>query len=223
MSDPWHLYSKCPRCDSEVRHRLLLQTLNSHPNLNFSSLLENKDILHFTPEPVLRELIKSKAKTYLTSDYLKSGFDLKLDIANMPTMADQSFDLVIACDVLEHIPDDKAALTEIFRILRPGGFVILTVPQQDDLEKTFEDSSITSPEERTKIFGQFDHLRIYGSDFISKLQQVNFQITVIDESNFSESETAYYVLFPPVLSTNPLATNYRKIFFARKPLSSNNE
>jgi hypothetical protein len=102
------------------------------------------------------------------------------------------------------------------RILADGGYCVLTVPQKDNLAITYEDLSITDPKEREKVFGQFDHLRIYGNDFVDMLEQSGFKVTVVNEGDFDMDLARKYVLFPPVLSTHPLATNYRKVFFGRK-------
>ena len=94
---------------------------------------------------------------------------------------------------------------------------MLTVPQQDDLEKTWGDPNITDPEERLRKFGQRDHVRIFGNDMKQLLESVGFKVRVIDEKNFDPALVKKHVLFPPVLSTRPLATNYRKVFFVQKP------
>src|SRR5207237_10588391 len=107
-------------------------------------------------------------------------------------------------------------IKEVHRILNVDGFCIFTVPQKDNLKKTFEDFSVTEPKEREKIFGQFDHLRIYGDDFTDILTSCGFKVTAINEFSFDKNIAAKYVLFPPVLSANPLATNYRKVFFGQK-------
>jgi ubiquinone/menaquinone biosynthesis C-methylase UbiE len=134
----------------------------------------------------------------------------------MPQVKNESFDVVIAFDVLEHVPDYQRALEEIHRILSAGGYALITVPQKDHLPTTYEDPSIVTGEERLKHFGQIDHLRIFGNDFPSLVESKGFVPRSIDESNFSEEAQKRYVLFPPVLSKHPLATNYRKAFFFKK-------
>ena len=86
-------------------------------------------------------------------------------MCNLLEVPDNSFDLVIACDVLEHVADDSEAMSEIYRVLTDNGYVILTVPQEDNLSNKLEGPTITEPDERKRIFGQNDHLRIYGDDF----------------------------------------------------------
>lgn len=218
LSTYWHPHTVCPNCGSSVRHRLLFAAMSdTEDRLSFKNLVEGKKILHFAPEKMLRTKLKNAAASYITADFLRPEYDLKLDISDMSRFPENNFDLLIACDVLEHVPDHIKAMQEIYRVLTPGGFAILTVPQKDNLETTFEDPKIVDPKEREKIFGQSDHLRIYGDDFTSLLQKsTNFKITVVNESDFPDELAKKYVLFPPVLSKDALATNYRKIFFAQK-------
>src|SRR5690606_30324446 len=94
--------------------------------------------------------------------------DVKADICNLP-FDDNSFDFILCNHVLEHIPDDEKAMRELYRILKSGGTGIFQIPQDLNRETTFEDSSITDRKERAKIFGQYDHVRIYGRDYFDKL------------------------------------------------------
>jgi SAM-dependent methyltransferase len=141
---------------------------------------------------------------------------MQLDISNMKAVADESFDLIIACDVLEHVSDDSAALHEIHRILTPNAWAILTVPQKDGLEKTYEDPDIVTPIGRKETFGQEDHVRIYGDDFSDRIRSHGFWVTSVGERDFDPEVAKRHVLFPPAISKHPLATNYRKVFFAQK-------
>lgn len=216
-SDSWHPYTICPRCRSEVRHRLLAAALSQSGSLSYEKILRGKSVLHLAPEAVVEELLRKYAGKYVTADFLRENVDLKLDITNMPSVESNSFDLVVACDVLEHVTDDDRALHEILRVLRAGGYAILTVPQKDDLEETFEDKTVVAPADRERLFGQWDHLRIYGKSFPKILESAGFKVTVINEATFSDKLVRRHVLFPPVMSTHPLATNYRKVFFAQKP------
>ncbi len=215
-SDNWHPYTICWKCRSEIRHRLLAAALQKNQSLSMEKLIRGKDVLHFAPETVLAKLIRKSSASYVTANVDDSA-DLKLDITNMKQLKEEKYDTVVACDVLEHVSNDHLALQEIFRILRPQGYAILTVPQKDGLADTYEDSTITDPADRERVFGQSDHLRIYGANFSEIVQAAGFQVTVIDEKSFEESMVLKNVLFPPILSTHPLATNYRKVFFAMKP------
>lgn len=217
QSDVWHQHAICPRCESGVRQRLLWATIMWTP---IQQNIQHKKILHFAPDHAFGDKLKKLAGEYKTADYFAEGYqyphiDFDLDISRMPSIANQSYDCVIACDVLEHVADDKAALQEIKRVLKPGGCCILTVPQKDHLAVTDEDPNITHPAEREKRFGQSDHLRIYGNDFTNRISAAGFTVQVINEKDFSESQVKTHVLFPPVLSKHPMATNYRKIFIGQ--------
>jgi len=183
--------------------------------------IRGKEVLHFAPEKVLGKLINSYAKKYKTADYLSEGYayekiDYNVDISNMKNIDDESFDCVIACDVLEHVPNHIYGIKEVYRILKNGGMCYFTVPQRDNLKITYEDLSITDPIEREKAFGQHDHLRIYGDDFSSFMESCGFKVTSIDESFFTDEVARRNVLFPPILSTKDNVTNFRKVFVGVK-------
>lgn len=215
-SDSWHPRTVCPQCGSQVRHRLLLAAITTLPELGIDVLVQGRRVLHFAPEKAFSHFFKDGASKYVTADFYRDDVDLTLDMCDMSSIADGSFDLVIACDVLEHVPDDSSALREVWRILSTHGWAILTVPQKDDLPAKYEDPSITTPEGRKQAFGQKDHLRIYGNDFGRFLETHGFDVTVVDERAFTPEMVARHVLFPPVLSKHPLATNHRKVYFAQK-------
>jgi hypothetical protein len=219
-SDEWHPFTICPNCRSQVRHRLMVGALADRDDLSYARIIDGKTILHFAPEPVLQNVLADRAAKYVTADFLRDNVDLRLDISDMHPVGSNSFDVVVACDVLEHVPDDRRAMREIHRILSPNGYAILTVPQKDHSALTYEDSSLVTPAERERAFGQWDHLRIYGDDFVGMLESVGFQVAAINEANFPEQAVRRHVLFPPVLSQHALATNYRKVFFARKAVNA---
>jgi SAM-dependent methyltransferase len=217
--DHWHPGTVCPNCGSQVRHRLLTATLDGlgdTPCLTESALLLGKEILHFAPERQLRERIRTSSKRYVTADYERGDCDLKLDMSSMPSVIENSFDIVIACDVLEHVPDDLAAMRELHRILRPRSVAILSVPQMDTPALTDQDPSVKSEGERERRFGQKDHVRMYGDDFIKRLIDTGFKVEVITDTNFNPEVVSRLVMRPPIRSSHPLATNERRIYFARK-------
>lgn len=216
LSDQWHKHIKCPKCHSDIRHRLFFVALQNIEQLSFDNIIRNKKILHFAPENIVSSNIKDKAAQYTTADFLRQDCDIKLDMSNMPEIKNESFDIVIAFDVLEHVPSYQKSLEEIHRILSSKGFAIFTVPQKDNLKVTYEDSAIVTPEDREKNFGQSDHLRIFGDDFLNIVEEKGFKVTAVNETMFSEEVSKRYVLFPPQLSKHPLATNYRKVFFCEK-------
>ena len=218
LSDSWHPYTVCPKCGSQVRQRLLIAALKYLEEERFDRIIRNKKVIHFAPEKHLDTIFQKLAGEYFSADMHRDDVDIKTDISDMKDICSSDYNVLVACDVLEHVEDDRRAMEEIFRILRPGGCAILTVPQKDDLRETFADPSVTDPEERTRLFGQFDHLRIYGDNFPEILESVGFKVKSINEKDFSADLVDKLVLFPSVLSTRELATNYRKIFFAYKPL-----
>jgi SAM-dependent methyltransferase len=201
-SDSWHRHTLCQNCGSQVRQRLLFAALATLEQFSVSRIVNNSRVLHFAPEAMLSDYLRANSQSYLTADYSRNDVDLCLDMCCMPSIADGSFDLVVACDVLEHVQDDSQAVEEIFRILSPHGWLILTVPQKDHLPSKYEDPRIRSAEQRELAYGQGDHRRIYGDDFACFIENYGFEVSACP--------------FTPQLSSHPLATNYRKVFFAQK-------
>jgi SAM-dependent methyltransferase len=216
LSDSWHEQIICPGCRAGIRQRLFFAALQNIDELSFERIIRGKQILHFAPEDVLSSRIQRKAAAYVTADFFRRDCDVQLDMSNMPQIKNECFDTVIAFDVLEHVPDYGMALDEIRRVLSPSGFAILTVPQKDNLRITYENRSIVTEEDRIRHFGQRDHLRLFGDDFPAIVESKGFAVSAIDESSFSADMKQRSVLFPPVLSPDPLATNYRKAFFCQK-------
>ena len=169
-----------PSTLSLERHRLMWLFLKNETAF-FTSEKKLKT-LHIAPEQCFLELFKKqKNLDYITSDLESPIADVKADICNLP-FEDQSFDVVFCNHVLEHIVDDKKAMQELFRVLKKEGFGIFQIPQDLSRQKTFEDNSITNRKERTKIFGQYDHVRVYGRDYFDKLRSVGFKVDEIEYS-----------------------------------------
>jgi SAM-dependent methyltransferase len=220
-SDMWHFFCRCPICSSGVRHRLLMASFLYSDNFSFEKIINNKIILHFAPELYLSKILQNHAKLYNTADFLTEGYrykniDFNIDISNMKHINDYSYDCIIALDVLEHVLNYKNALYEVHRVLKIDGYCIFTIPQKDNLIETYEDLSIVNKIDRINAFGQSDHLRIFGDDFLITLQGAGFEVTAIDENHFNKDIIFKNVLFPPILSKNPLATNFRKVYFGKK-------
>lgn len=180
-----------PSTLSLERHRLLWLYLKQETNF-FSNELK---VLHFAPEQAFYKRFRRLSNLdYTTTDLNSPLADVKADICNLP-FEDKSFDFILCNHVLEHIPDDKKAMQELYRILKPGGTAILQIPQELDRAETFQDDSITDPKERAKIFGQYDHVRVYGRDYFDKLRAVGFKVEESDyTSKLSETEIDKYRL-----------------------------
>lgn len=154
------------------RHRLLWLYLQNETDF-FSA---PKKVLHFAPEQAFYKRFRNqKNLDYTTTDLLSPLADVKADICNLPFL-DNMFDVILCNHVLEHIPNDTKAMQELYRVLKPGGMGIFQIPQDLSREKTFEDNSITDKKERAKIFGQYDHVRIYGRDYFDKLRSIGFEV-----------------------------------------------
>jgi len=167
-----------PSTLSLERHRLLWLYLKNETDF----FTAPKKVLHMAPEQCfINRFKKLKNLDYTTADLYSPIVDIKADILNLPFDND-SFDVVFCNHVLEHIVDDNKAMQELYRVLKPNGMGIFQIPQDLSLDKTYEDFSITSPEERTKHFGQYDHVRIYGKDYFNKLENVGFEVHQIDYS-----------------------------------------
>lgn len=141
--------------------------------------MPNLRILHFAPERQLSALIRGHApKTYLRCDLIPSEPGIEsVDIQDMP-FADQSFDLVIANHVLEHVDDDLQAVREVRRVLRAGGLAILQTPYCAGLAKTWSDPAIKSPQARLQAYGQEDHVRLYGRDVFDRITSFGLKSAV---------------------------------------------
>ncbi len=165
----------CPSCLSLERHRLLWLWL-----VRESDLLQHKhiDILHIAPEVSIMKRLK-RVEGYRTADLESPLADLHFDVQSIP-LADASQDVVMCNHILEHVADDRRAMRELRRVLRPSGWGVLLVPQDHSREETFEDDSITDEAERIRLFGQYDHRRVYGRDYADRLREVGFEVEAID-------------------------------------------
>lgn len=163
-----------PSTLSLERHRLLWLYLLNETDF-FTS---QKKVLHMAPEQCFLKRFKKLNHDYTTADLNSPIADVKADITNLP-FEDDSFDIIFCNHVLEHIPDDTKAMQELLRVLKKGGMGIFQIPQDLKRKTTFEDDSITDPKERAKIFGQYDHVRVYGRDYFDKLKSIGFQVKPI--------------------------------------------
>lgn len=184
----------CPHCLSLERHRLLWLYLERETTL-FESLPQ---LLHIAPEVCLMRHLKphykSSPERYQTADLESPLADLHFDIQQIP-IADESFDVVICNHLMEHVEDDLRAMRELHRILKRGGWGVLLSPVDLQRATTFEDDSITDPKERTRIFGQYDHRRLYGNDFSDRLREAGFEVEDLDyAARLTPEERTRYAL-----------------------------
>jgi len=165
-----------PSTLSLERHRLLWLYLKRETDF----FEKPQSVLHFAPEQAFYQRFRSAENLqYTTTDLNSPLADVKADICNLPFDSD-AFDIILCNHVLEHIPDDRKAMQELYRVMKPGGWGIFQVPQDLNREQTFEDPSITDKEERRKVFGQYDHVRIYGRDYFDILKDSGFRVLPID-------------------------------------------
>ena len=186
-----------PSTLSLERHRLLWLYLKNETNFFIRDTETNSalKVLHFAPEQCfLKRFRKLKNLDYTTTDLLSPIADVKADICDLP-FRDNTYDVILCNHVLEHIPDDTKAMQELYRVLKPGGYGIFQIPQNLTRATTFEDDTITDRNERSKIFGQYDHVRVYGRDYFDKLRSVGFKVEEVDDtSQLSESDIDRYRL-----------------------------
>ena len=160
---------KCPSCAVGPRHRLLKLVQDREGLIPAGS-----EILHFAAEQSTRRLVEATGpRRYVTAD-LEPGFDIQVDIENL-AIEDASFDVVICSHVLEHV-NDRLALANIYRVLRPGGTLIAMVPIVEGWETTYENPAVTSRKERMRHYGSSNHVRFYGRDFRDRLSHAGFAV-----------------------------------------------
>lgn len=173
-----------PSTLSLERHRLLWLYLKEETDF----FTAKKKVLHMAPEQCFLPLFRKQPNlTYTTADLYSPIADVKADICNLP-FDDNSFDVVFCNHVLEHITDDTKAMQELYRVLKPRGMGIFQIPQDLSRTTTFEDDSITDQKERAKIFGQYDHVRVYGRDYFDKLRTIGFRVKEVDYTEKIASE-----------------------------------
>jgi SAM-dependent methyltransferase len=155
-----------------MRHRALLLLLRDHFEIHKSG----GRVLHVGPGPAVASWLERQAGIdYVTADLDSPLANVQLDATDMP-FEDGSFDFAICVHVLEHIPDDRKALSEFARVLRPGARAVFQVPPSD-LETTSEDPAVTEPHERERRFGQYDHVRLCGADYPDRIAEAGFEVS----------------------------------------------
>ena len=187
----------CPNCLSLERHRLLWLWLLRESDIGRGAMALPR-LLHIAPEVALMRKFKKmyarEAERYVTADLESPLADMHFDVQQIP-LEDESFDAIICNHIMEHVEDDRKALKELYRIMRRGGWGVILSPVELEREKTFEDDTITDRAERTRIFGQYDHRRIYGRDYAERLREAGFEVYDIDYKNeLSKAEQELYAL-----------------------------
>lgn len=181
----------CPRCLALERHRMIWLWITGSTTL----LQEHPRLLHVAPEVSLMRHFRrlyGASGNYITADLESPLADMHFDIQHIP-LEDSSVDVVICNHLLEHVADDRLAMREIYRVLRPGGWGIMLVPEDRSRATTFEDDSITDPKRRTELFGQYDHRRVYGRDYDKRLEDAGFCVQRHSVAElFSEQERKIY-------------------------------
>lgn len=171
----------CPHCDATDRERLYAYWMNNQ----FGKALHLKSkIIHFAPESALSEWIRQRGYTdYKTADLMMPHVNYQVDITRLPFANDQ-YDFFICSHILEHVSSDDLAIAELYRIVKPGGMGIVMAPIIVGLEHTIEDPSIEDVAERWRLFGQYDHVRLYAhDDYVAKLKRHGFvvhELSVVD-------------------------------------------
>ena len=203
----YRVNSTCPVCLSYDRERLLILFLRTRTSV----FDKPTKLLHVAPEPQVEKMLRAaQTVEYLTADLYEENVMVIMDITDIH-YPEGTFDAVICNHVLEHLPDDRKAMAEIYRVLKPGGWAILQVPISKTLKDTYEDFSIVDERERERAFGQADHSRIYGQDYLARLAGVGYEV---EEFSWAEDpihfggEANRYSLLPD-----------EKVYFATKPTS----
>lgn len=187
-------HARCPNCGSGERHRLLWLYLEQRTRL----FEDRVKVLHFAPECFLYEMFSKLPNIDyhacdLNPDRYSKGVH-KMDITDIDYL-DNTFDVILCIHVLEHISDDKKAMSELYRVLKKGGFAILQVPVDINLERTYEDFTITTRSGRSIAFGHPEHVRVYGRDYKDRLESIGFNVKADDfVKSLSPEDQCRYVL-----------------------------
>ena len=181
--DPPRENAVCPGCASLERHRLLWMALEKQ--WRKGALRVGDGMLHVAPEPVLAKKLEQHFSEYVSIDLDGERAMKAMDVTAL-TFADRCFDAVVCNHVLEHVPDDRTAIAELYRVLKPGGWGSIQVPMKGDV--THEDPGVTDPQDRRRLYGQDDHVRQYGSDFIDRLREAGFEVLVLPKQQLADPD-----------------------------------
>jgi SAM-dependent methyltransferase len=186
FGQPRRIDARCVSCGALERHRLLWQYLTRRSGVFDRRTLR---VLHVAPEPCLQPRLRRVWRSgYVTIDLFDPRTDARMDLLRL-AFPNAAFDLIYCSHVLEHVADDRQALREFYRVLKPAGQAILLVPVSDNAE-TIDDPSITDPQERERLFGQEDHVRLYGRDFPDRLRDAGFAVQVFGVQDLARPSEA---------------------------------
>jgi len=181
----------CPYDLTLERHRLMWLWLKNESNFFTDKL----SVLHMAPEQCFHKRFQQQENLdYLTADIVSPIADMHFDLHDIP-LEDNRFDVIFCNHVMEHVNDHLRCMQELFRVMKPGGWAIMQVPQDFDRAEVYEDASITSPEEREKHFWQYDHVRLFGRDYPDWLRKAGFEVEeYIPSEHFSSEQIARFRL-----------------------------
>jgi len=172
VGTPPRLDAGCPSCKSLERHRLVKLWADENP-----AQLQGRTILHFAPERAVGSFIAPLAAKYITADIDARNVDHQVNVEDI-AFAEGFCDVILCSHVLEHV-DDRKALAELYRILRPGGLLLMMTPVNWAWDKTYENPAITSERDRLLHFGQNDHVRYFGADIVSRIETAGFRVALV--------------------------------------------
>ena len=167
---PRRIDARCPRCGSAERYRLFALWLDRH-----GGALRTARVLHFAPEKGLAKLLKARVGSYQSADITPGKAEIVRNIEAIEE-PDSSFDCVVCSHVLEHV-DDRRALQEVYRVLKPGGVALIMLPVIEGWSTTYENKAVTTPEDRMRHYGQSDHVRYYGADVRDRIRAAGFGLS----------------------------------------------
>lgn len=194
---PLRFDAQCPRCESLERHRLFGLWLEKN-----ESRISGRRILHFAPENIIASRLKPIAGTYTGADINPESVDVALDIEDI-ALPDSSVDVIVCSHVLEHVNHERA-LSEIKRVLVPGGIALLMFPIIEGWDVSYRNSSVRTRKERELHFGQWDHIQFFGRDIRDSIMAAGL---LLEE----------FTAVEPYVSKNGL-TRGEKLFIAQRPL-----
>ncbi len=210
VGEPPRLDGLCPLCRSRERHRLFKLWIDRR-----GAIGADMAVLHFAPEPMFEPILRGRAGSYVTADFMRTKVDLKLNIEALE-LDDASFDLIVAHQILEHV-DHHKALSECFRVLRPGGRMVVTAPVIESWAVTYENPALTTARERMLHYGQKDHLRYFGRDLKEHMRAAGFALYEfvavepdVSTHSLTRGETLFELTKPAAAPMKPVKTKTRK-------------